>query len=147
MGFSWKRSKNSQNHLYGHPDVFSLLTSTKFPVPAVWWMNINRVTLQHDREFIMFRFYFSLFTFLLCVIFKSEWYLRASFWVLLHAMFTYDRKQAAQRLKLRESPLTINKRNIIRWNLYRDNNFYSRRQVYIEGKVCPKIMSQVSIIL
>ena len=35
-------------------------------------MNTNRVTLQHDRQFIMFRFYFSLFMVLLCVIFKSE---------------------------------------------------------------------------
>ena len=34
-----------------------------------------------------------------------------------------------KRLKLQESLLTINKRNIIRWNIYRDNNFHSRRQV------------------
>ena len=32
-------------------------------------------------------FYFSLSMVLLCVIFKSVWYLRAAFWVLLHAMF------------------------------------------------------------
>ena len=32
-------------------------------------MDINRVTLQHDREFMMFRFiYFPLFMVLLCVI-------------------------------------------------------------------------------
>ena len=40
-----------------------------------------------------------------------------------------DWKQTEQRLKLQERPLTINKRNIIRWNIYRDNNFLSRRQV------------------
>ena len=65
-------------------------------------MNINRVTLQRDREFIMFRFHFSLFMVLLCVIFKSIWYLRKSLWVLLHVMFMYDWKQAAQWLKLQE---------------------------------------------
>ena len=92
-------------------------------------MNINSVMLQHDREFIMFRFYFSLFMVLLYVIFNSIWYSRTSFWVLLHAMFIYDRKQAAQWLELRERLLTITKINIIRWNVYRDNNFHSRRQV------------------
>ena len=68
------------------------------------------------------------FMVLLCVISKSVWYLRASFWVLLHAMFMYDWKHMAQRLKLRQRLLTINKINIIRWNVYRDNNFHSRRQ-------------------
>ena len=35
---------------------FSFLTSTKLALLAVWsvWMNINRVTLQHNKEFIMF---------------------------------------------------------------------------------------------
>ena len=55
--------------------------------------------------------------------------IRAAFWVLLQAMFMNDWKQTAQRLKLQERLLTINKRNIIRWNIYRDNNFHSRRQV------------------
>ena len=126
------RSKNSQNHLYGQPDMFLLLTSTKFPVPAVVILvNINRITLQDDREFIMFKFYFPLFMVLLHVwaIFKSVWFLRAAFWVLLHAMFTYDWKQVAPRLKLRERVLTINKINIIRWNMYRGNNFHSLSQV------------------
>ena len=56
--------------------------------------------------------------------------IRAAFWVLLQAIFTdCDWKQTAQRLKLQERLLTINKRNIIWWNIYRDNNFHSRRQV------------------
>ena len=35
---------------------FSFLTSTKLALLAVWsvWMNINTVTLQHNKEFIMF---------------------------------------------------------------------------------------------
>ena len=97
-----------------------------------FWQN-QICTLQHDREFVMFRFYFplfiKLFMVLLCVIFKSEWYLRAAFWVFLHAMFMFDWKQPVQRWKLREGLLTINKINIIRWNMYRDNNFHSRREV------------------
>ena len=55
--------------------------------------------------------------------------IRAAFWVLVQAMFMKDWKQTAQRLKLQDRLLTINKRNIIRWNMYRDNNFHSRRQV------------------
>ena len=53
---------------------------------------------------------------------------RAAFWVLLQASMN-DWQQTEQRLKLQERLLTINKRNIIRWNIYRDNNFHSRRQV------------------
>ena len=55
--------------------------------------------------------------------------IRAAFWVLLQAMFMNDWKQTAQRLKLQKRLLTINKRKIIRWNIYRDNNFHSRRKV------------------
>ena len=47
--FSDTRSKNFQNHLYGYR--FSRLTSANFAV------NIKRVTLQHNKEFIVFIFY------------------------------------------------------------------------------------------
>jgi len=92
-------------------------------------------TLQRDREFVMFRFYLplfkKLFMVLLCVLFKSDGYLHVAFWVALStpawAMFTeLDWKQTAQRLKLQKRLLTMNKRNIIRWNIHRDNNFHSR---------------------
>ena len=43
-------------------------------------------------------------------------------------------KQMAQRLKSQERLLTINKTNIIRWNIYRDNNFHSQRQVLSVSK-------------
>ena len=99
---------------------FSHLTSAKFAV------NINRVTLQHNKEFIMLIFLFNGFI-TMCNLKKRL--IRAAFWVLLQAMFMNDWKQTAQRLKLQERLLTINKRNIIRWNIYRDNNFHSRRQV------------------
>ena len=56
--------------------------------------------------------------------------IRAAFWVLLQAMFVNEEnKRHVRRLKLQEILLTINQRNIIRWNIYRDNNFHSRRQV------------------
>ena len=91
------------------------------------WMNINRVTLQHNKEFIMFIF-FLLNTFItMCNLKKSL--ILAAFWVLLQPMFMNDWKQTAQRLQLQEKLLTINKRNIIRWNIHRDNSFHSRRQV------------------
>ena len=53
--YAWalNRWKNFQNHLYGQP----VLTVTVLAVASVW-MNINRVTLQHNKEFIMFIFYF-----------------------------------------------------------------------------------------
>ena len=57
---------------FGQPDGFSLLTGTKFAVRLIELP----FTLQHDREIVMFRFYFPLFIklcmVLLCVIFKSE---------------------------------------------------------------------------
>ena len=57
--------------------------------------------------------------------------IRGAFWVRLHAMFMYDwkKKRHCDFKKLRKRLLTIKTRNIIRWNIYRDNNCYSRRQV------------------
>ena len=79
------------------------------------WMNINRVTLQHNNEFIMLiSFLFNGFI-TMCNLEKRL--IRATFWVLLQAMFMKDWKQTAQRLKLQKRLLTINKRNIIRWNI------------------------------
>ena len=59
LGLLAKPLKIFQNHLYGQ-SVVSV------------WMNVNRVTLQHNKEFIMFIFYLVV----LCVIFKSVWYER-----------------------------------------------------------------------
>ena len=86
------------------------------------------VTLQHNKELIMFIFLFNAFI-TMCNLKKRL--IRAAFWVLLQAVFINDWKQTAQWLKLQEKLLTINKRNIniSRWNIYRDNNFHSRRQV------------------
>ena len=57
---------------------------------------------------------------------------------LIRATFEYSCKRCSwtmktngtdKRLKLQERLLTINNRTIIRWNIYRDSNFRSRRQV------------------
>ena len=70
---------------------FSLLTSAKFSV------NIKRVTLQNDKEFIVFIFLFNGFI-TMCNLKKRL--IRAAFWVLLQAIFMNDWKQTAKRLKL-----------------------------------------------
>ena len=56
--------------------------------------------------------------------------IRTAFWVLLQASLMNDWKQTAQWLESQGRLLTINKNiYIIRWNIYRDNKFHSRRQV------------------
>ena len=60
MGFKWKRSK-------------------KFPKWPIRPADMNRVTLQQDREFIMFTFYFSLFMVLLLRFDEGERILFESF--------------------------------------------------------------------
>ena len=60
------------------------------------WMNINRVTLQHNKEIIMFTFLINSFI-MMCTLTKR--FIRAAFWVLLQAMFMNDWKQTAQWLK------------------------------------------------
>ena len=99
---------------------FSLLTSAKFSV------NIKRVTRFNIIKNLLCLFFLLNGFITMCNLKKRL--IRAAFWVLLQAMFMNDWKQTAQRLKLQERLLTIHKRNIIRWNMYRDNNFHSRRQ-------------------
>ena len=99
------------------------------------WMSIDRLTLQHNKEFII-NVYFSM---VLSMCNLQKRLIRVAFWVLLKAMNEW--KQTAQRLNLQERLLKINKRNIIRWNIYRDNNFHSRRQVLIKVSVSKNIES------
>ena len=67
------------------------------------WMNINRVTLLHNTEFIMFIFYLMV----LSMHDLQKRLIRAAFWGLLQVMFMNDWKQTAQWLKLQERLLTI----------------------------------------
>ena len=126
-----KRFKNSQNHPYGQPNGFSHLSTPnlqfKLSEPFEWtWIELNFNT----KENLLCLGFISLYLcFFLCFIFKSLWYLRAAFWVMLHAMFCYmfHRKQPAQRLNWKKRLLTISKINITWWNMNRDNNFHPLR--------------------
>ena len=93
-GLLAKPLKNFQNHLYGHP----VLTFVVRAVTSVW-MNINRVTLQQ-----------------LCLFF-IQWFNAGHFEYSCKGCSPNDWKQSAQRFKLQERLLTINKRNRIRWNI------------------------------
>ena len=90
------------------------------------------VTLQQSKEFIMSFMFIIIMFFLfdgfitMCNLRKRL--IRAAFWVLLQAVFMNDWKQTAQQSNLQERQRKINKINIIRWNIYRDNNYHSRRQ-------------------
>ena len=70
-GLLMKTLKKFPKSLFGQPDGFSLSTGTKFAVRLIELP----FTLQHDREIVMFRFYFPFFIklcmVLLCVIFKK----------------------------------------------------------------------------
>ena len=86
---------------------------------------VNRVTLQYKKEFIMFNF----FMVLLCVMIKCVWYAGHFEYSCMQCSCTTENKRHCDFKKLRKRLLTIKTRNIIRWNIYRDNNCYSRRQV------------------
>ena len=96
-------------------------------------MNINRVPLEHNKQFIVY-FVFNGFIRFITMCNLQKRLIRTAFRVLLQAMFMNECKQMAQRLKSQKRVLTINKTNIIRWNIYRDNNFHSRRQVLSVSK-------------
>ena len=86
------------------------------PVASVW-MNITQ-TLRSN-----------IIKNLLCLFFILKWFYAWHFEYSCKRCSLNDWKQSAWQLKLQERPLTINKRNIIQWNIPRDNNFHSGTQV------------------
>ena len=105
-----------------------------FLVRAVWSsvrMNFNRVTLQHNNEFIIIIFcYLMVSVKTMCNLISRAFDTRDIFeYPCKRCSWTMKTNGTDKRLKLQERLLTINKRNIIRWNIYRDNNFHSLRQV------------------
>ena len=72
---------------------------------------------------------FNFFMVLLCVIIKRVWYAGHFEYSCMRCSCTTENKRHCDFKKLRKRLLTIKTRNIIRWNIYRDNNCYSRRQV------------------
>ena len=100
------RWKKFQNHLYGQP----VLTFAMLAVTSVW-MNINRVTLQHNKYYVYF---------FILKRFNAR-------------RFEYSGKRCLLTdWKQSERVLTINKRNIIRWNVYRDGVYFFQRRT--QGK-------------
>ena len=117
-GLLAKPLKNFQNHLYGAGSHYCSASCGR-----VFEWTLLELRFNIIKNLLCF------FKMVLSMCNLQKRLIRAAFWVLLQAMFMNDWKQTAQRLKLQERLLTINKRNIIRWNIYRDNNFHSRRQV------------------
>ena len=106
-------------------------TASRFPLlPCeMWssvWMNTNRVTLQHNKEVIMFIFYLMVFS--MCIIFKSVWYAR-HFEYSCKQCFTEPLKTNGTAIKITRETTNNQQKNIIRLNIFRDNNFHSQRQV------------------
>ena len=116
IGFQRKTLKNFQNHLYSH----SVRTFDKRHICGASCCMFE----QHNKEFIKLILHLMV---LLGVIFKSVWYARhfEYSWCLC---WTENNRQR-NFTKLQETLQSINKRNNIRWNIYRDKNFHSRRQV------------------
>ena len=93
------------------------------------WMNIERVTLQHNKEFkkkLCLFFYLMVIT--MCNL--KKWLIRVQHFEYSFKRCSWTTENTAQWLDLQERLPTINKRNIIRWNIYRDNNFHSQGQVW-----------------
>ena len=84
----------------------------------------HSLKLQRDRELVMFRFYFPLCWFCY-VIFTRIILSTPACDVLLYVRL----KTTCAAIKFRKRLLTISKINITPWNMYRDNNFHSRRYV------------------
>ena len=72
---------------------FSLLQCEKW---SSVWMNINRVKLQHNKEFIVFIFYLIVLS--ICNLQKRL--IREAFWVVLQAMFTERLKTNGTAIKI-----------------------------------------------
>ena len=69
--------------------------------------------------------------------------IRAAFWLLLQAMFMSDWKQTAQRFKLQKRLLTINKRKIIRWNIYRQQFSFTETSIKVSLKILAYVLSRL----
>ena len=66
---------------------------------------------------------------LLCVIIKRVWYAWHFEYSWMRCSCANVNKRHCDFKKLRKRLLTFKTRNITRWNIYRENNCYSRRQV------------------
>ena len=100
------------------------------PAGSRFWQAPNlQWTLQELRFNIIKNFVYFLFNWFatMCNLKKSVWYAQHFEYSCKRCLWTTKNKR--QSYLNCKKLLTINKRNVIRWNIYRDNNFNSRRQV------------------
>ena len=90
-------------------------------------MNINRVTLEHNKEYVYFLFN-SFTRFIMCNLQKRL--IHRAFRVLPQVRFMNERKQMAQRLKSQERLLTINKQNIKFGETYTETTIFIHEEKY-----------------
>ena len=117
-GLSAKTLKNFQSHLHSH----SVLTFDKHQICSASCCILE----QQNEEFVIQILYLMV---LLCVIFKRVWYARHCECSCKRCSCSTENNLQSDFKKLQEKLLTINKRNKVRGNTYRDNNFHLRRQV------------------
>ena len=129
VGFKRNRSKHFQNHPYGQ----LVLISIGRAVSVVECLNeLFKIELRFNiitKLLLLFFCFLMVSVITMCNLIKCL--IRATF-LSTPASDVHERwkqKGTDKRLKLQERLLTINERNIIRWNIYRDTNFHSRRQV------------------
>ena len=115
---------------------FSLLSNFQCELwKNVWmfWTNINRVTLQHNKELIMFIFFLFHGFITMCNLKKRL--IHEAFWVLLRAMFMTDWKQTAQRLTLQVTTNNqYNKLNSVK-HLQRQQFLFTKTSIKVSLKI------------
>ena len=101
------------------------LASTHFwRTPNLQWPLIE--LLFNIIENLLFLIFYSM-VFYGCVILKRVWYARYFEYSCERCSWTTENERHSD--KIAGGLLTINERNTIRWNIYRDSNFLSRLQV------------------
>ena len=87
-----------------------------------WTLKESRFNIIKNLLYLFFISWFYNY-----VILKSVWYARHFEYSCERCSWTTENKRQSDENCKRL--LTINKRNSIRWNIYRNNNFHSRKQV------------------
>ena len=92
----WLLAKPLKNCQLKSPILSAAVLTFAVRVLASIWTNMNRVKLQHNKELIMFIFYWKVLS--MCN--PQKHLIRAAFWVLLQAMFTERLKTNGTAIKI-----------------------------------------------
>ena len=132
LGLLAKPFKKFQNHPYGQPVLISIIYSANCQCVRVfeWYLIELRFNVITNLLLLLLLFLsFNGFSYNDVYSYKVfdtrdifEYFCKRCLW-------TMKTSGTNKRLKLQERLLTITKINIIRWNIYKDNNFHLRRQV------------------